>query len=63
MSLFLFILSLIQSNLINYFPQNATKGYEKVLGDQLRKETNLVVPDAVSIPSNVIQYNAAYLGV
>jgi len=44
----------------NIFSQNATEGYDKILGDQLRNEPTLFVPDAHGILNNVIQHKAAY---
>jgi len=43
--------------------QNATDGYEKILGDQLRNEPSLLVSDALGAIGNVINHKAAYPGV
>ena len=40
--------------------QNATKGYEKILGDQLRKDPTLLILDARFARDNVIRRKAAY---
>ena len=40
--------------------QNATKGYEKILGDQLRKDPTLLIIDARFARTNVIERKAAY---
>ena len=43
--------------------KDATEGYEKVLGDQLRKDPRLLVSDIFSALENVIDHKAAYPGV
>jgi len=43
--------------------QNATKGYEKMLGDQLRKEPKLLVSNSFGAVENVLNHRAAYPGV
>jgi len=40
--------------------QNATKGYEKILGDQLRKEPTLLIATVLDALENVIHHKAAY---
>jgi len=50
-------------HLIEYFFHRMLQGYEKILGDQLRNEPALFVPDALSILKNFIKHKAAYPGV
>lgn len=50
-------------DLMIFIEQNAKGGYEKVLGDQLRKNPRLLVPDILAALENVVHYKAAYPGV
>jgi len=43
--------------------QNATNGYDKVLGDQLRKDPTLLVSAPLAVRENVLHHKAAYPGV
>jgi len=43
--------------------QNATNGYGKILGDQLRKDPTLLVSFAHDGRENVLRRKAAYPGV
>ena len=43
--------------------QNATDGYEKIIGDQLRNDPTLVVSDGIAAFNNIINRNAVYPGV
>ena len=45
---------------IDKLMQNSPRGYEKVLGDQLRKEPALLVSDMHGAHANVIHHKAAY---
>lgn len=59
-SILFFISSLTRSQLINHFLKNAAEGYEKILGDQLRKEPILIALDPLGLLNNIIQHKAAY---
>lgn len=43
--------------------QSAAEGYEKILGDQLRKDPTLLLSDAIGALNNIVPHKAAYPGV
>lgn len=48
---------------MNIFLKEATEGYEKVIGDQLRQNPRLLVSDSFAAFENVIHNKTAYFGV
>lgn len=56
------LLRSILSNVLIY-QQNATLGYEKIIGDKFRQDQTLFIADAFSAIENVVHRKCAYLGV
>ncbi len=45
------------------FSQDATEGYKRVIGDQLRRDPGFLVSDAFDAYQNVVHHKGVYPGV